>query len=268
MPHSTPRGRRAGVLLMVSIALLLAAPAAAAAGLSLTPSQRTVTGSALTLVPTGGGAQGRVTVVVTDAAGVQAVYSFGPAAVADGRALSVDLSAPNSGTTPRNGRATVTLSDSTGILAQTQVTIDRTASAPSVSAAAHDRRVAVSWSKIGWPEAVTYRLERSAGGTTRVVYQGASAAFTDRDLSPGRVAYALTAGVPGAGGGINWSAPATAGARIVAPATRRPRTLHLRPTSTARSWPPRRRAAWPSGSRHVPRDRSRGGWRPRASRAH
>jgi hypothetical protein len=215
--HRSPRGS-AAVLLTVAISLLLVGPAAAAGGISLTPAPRTLTGSALAVVPTGGGAQGGVTLVVTDAAGGEAVFRFGAAAVVDGRPLSVDLSSPDSGAAPRNGRATVTLSDSTGMLAQTQVTIDRTPSAPSLTATPDGRRVRVSWSDAATADTVKYRLERSAGGSAQVVYEGASTAFTDRALSPGPVTYALAAGVPG-GGGTNWSPPATASVKVVGPAT-------------------------------------------------
>ena len=67
-----------------------------------------------------------------------------------------------------------------------------------------------------------------------------TAAFTDRDLSPGRVRYALTAGVPGSGG-TNWSPPSTTTwVRIVArrlggrrwPSSWRPTPSRCRPRSS------------------------------------
>jgi hypothetical protein len=247
-------------VLTIAIVLLLVAPAAAAGGLSLTPSQRTVTGSVLTVVPTGGDAQGGVTLVVTDVAGSQAVFRFAAAAVADGRPLSVDLSAPDGGAGPRNGRATVTLSDSTGTLAQTQVTIDRTPSTPSLNAVVEGRRVLVAWSDVAAADTVTYRLERAVGGAAQVVYEGASTAFTDRDLAPGRVTYALTAGVPG-GGGTNWSPPATTNVKIVAPTTPAAPSADAAPgagagrveqaAETLRAKPANRKAARPTRPRRV-----------------
>lgn len=216
-----PRGRFVSLLLFAAVIMssLLAAPAVAAGDLAVSVSP-TVTGrDALRVTPEGLAAPVPLVVEITDASGRVGTWRYPADLVANDATLSVDLSSPDSGATPRNGRAGVTVSGPAGAVAAAQTTIDRAPPAAVLHSIVRAHRVGLTWSAVSAPDEVTYKLERIAtGGAWTVVQSTTSAAgFTDRELEPGRYRYRLTAGVPSADGGTNWARPTAVQVRIVAP---------------------------------------------------
>lgn len=180
-----------------------------------------VTGrDALVLTPAGLAAPLPLVVEVVDSHGGIATWRVAPDAVGDQTPISVDLAAPASGSPPRNGPATITVSTKAGDVVTANTVIDRSPPSPTLRSVVRGQRVGLTWDAVSAPDPVTYQLERIAtGGSWTVVQSGASAGgYTDRDLEPGRYRYRLSAWVPSADGGRNWSGLTATQIRIVAPA--------------------------------------------------
>ena len=223
-----PRGRAAGSILLVAFALslLVAVPASAAGDVSVSTSGHVTGRDPLVITPGGLPAPVALTVKLTDSAGAAATWRFTAATVANGQPLSLDLSAPDSGSPPRNGTAAVVLTAAGETVASVATVIDRTPPVPALQSVVRGQRVGLTWNAVSAADAVTYRLERIAtGGAWTTVQEGESAGgYTDRDLEPGRYRYRLSAALPAAGGGRNWSVPSAVQVKIAAPAPTPPPT--------------------------------------------
>lgn len=193
-------------------------PATAEGDVTVGVPDRVVGRDALVLSVDGLRAPVAITVEITDAEQSAARWRFSPPAVAD-ETLRVDLGAPDSGEAPVNGDATVTVSAPVGTLATATTVIDRTPATPTLKSVVRAQRVGLTWDPVAAADQVTYRLERIAASQSwTVVHEGHSAdGYTDRDLDPGRYRYRLSAAVPAADDGLNWSAPSAVQVKIVAP---------------------------------------------------
>lgn len=208
------------LLAAVALSLLLAVPASAAGELSVSVPTSVTGRDALRLTPSGLQAPVLLDITITDTGGAVATWRYPAALVGDGKALSIDLSLPDSGTPPRNGRARIAVSGPAVAVADATTTIDRSPPMPSLRTVVRGQRVGVTWDAVAAPDPVTYKLERIVtGGAWTVVESSQSAdGFTDRELEPGRYRYRLTAGVPSADGGTNWSRSSATQLKIAAPA--------------------------------------------------
>lgn len=259
-----PRGRAASLSLLavVFLSVLIAAPASAAGDISVSTSGHVTGRDPLVLTPSGLAAPVALTVKLTDSAGAAATWRFAAAVVANDEPLSLDLSAPESGSPPRNGTAAIVVSAAGETIASAATVVDLTPPVPALQSVVRGQRVGLTWSAVSAAETVTYRLERIAtGGAWTTVQEGESAGgYTDRDLEPGRYRYRLSAAVPAADGGRNWSSPSAVQVKITAPApTQTPTSAAPKPAETpaeskaAAPRPKPKPKPKPSSSRERPR---------------
>lgn len=175
-----------------------------------------------------------VALVLTDAAGGVASW----AALEGGEAgqYVVDLNAPDTGTSPVNGPATVELTAADIPVLTATVLLNRDPVTPTLVAVGARGHTRLDWVPVAGPGQVTYRLERASGAAWDVVLDAAATTWhRDDGLEPGRYRYRLTATVPSADEGVNESAPSVATAVVGAPEP----SVQPPPPTAAEPFPPR-----------------------------
>ena len=255
-----PRGRAASLVLLavvVLLSVLMVVPASAAGDISVSAAGHVTGRDPLVLTPSGLAAPLALTVKLTDSAGAAATWRLPAGIVSNGQPLSLDLSAPHGGSPPRNGTADIAVSAAGQTVASATTVVDRTPPVPALQSVIRSQRVGLTWSAVSAADTLTYRLERIAtGGAWATVQEGESAGgYTDRDLAPGRYRYRLSAAVPAAGGGSNWSSPSAVQVKIAAPAsTPTPTPAAPKPVETPADAGAAAPKPKPSGSRERPRN--------------
>ena len=148
----------------------------------------------------------------------------------------VNLEGPDDGIAPVNGTASATVTGAQGDLLPLPLILDRDPVAPTVATVQRDGDVTLLWNRVSGPGPVTYRVQRAAAGGAFKTIRGAGTElrYIDSGRAPGRYRYSVTAAVPAARAGLNFSQVSVVAVRVTAPEAIAPAT----PTEEAVAAPP------------------------------
>lgn len=195
-----------------------------------------------------------ITITVTDQSDSVSSWTLeAPAADAPATPYEVNLDAPDVGAAPVNGVASATVTAADAHVLTQPLVLDRDPQAPTVATVQRNGNVTLLWNRVSGPGTVTYRVQRAiAGGEWQTISgAGTDAQYVDAGRAPGRYRYSVTAAVPAARAGFNFSEVSVVSVRVSAPAPIPPATPTEEPVTTPPPAPERTPTAQPTPRRNV-----------------